>query len=91
MKKPLLILTTISLSLSAILTPASASASLPSSVEGQAIPSLAPMLEQVTPAVVSVLVEGKKMLAVNPFRNNSASSLALTLLFNRCQKDHSEA
>ncbi|MFH0257498.1 Do family serine endopeptidase [Vibrio rumoiensis] len=60
MKKPLLVLTAISLSLSAILTPISASAALPSTVEGQAIPSLAPMLEKVTPAVVSVLVEGKK-------------------------------
>lgn len=60
MKKPLLVLSAISLSLSAILTPVSASANLPNSVNGQQMPSLAPMLEQVTPAVVSVLVEGKK-------------------------------
>ncbi len=60
MKRPLLVLSAISLSLSAILTPAVASASLPSIVNGQEMPSLAPMLEQVTPAVVSVMVEGKK-------------------------------
>ncbi|WP_086982198.1 Do family serine endopeptidase [Vibrio aphrogenes] len=60
MKKPLLVLSAISLSLSAVLTPVSASATLPTSLNGQEMPSLAPMLEQVTPAVVSVLVEGKK-------------------------------
>lgn len=60
MKKPLLVLTAISLALSTTFVPASASASLPSAVNGESLPSLAPMLEQVTPAVVSVLVEGKK-------------------------------
>ncbi|KQN64346.1 MULTISPECIES: serine endoprotease DegQ [unclassified Erwinia] len=35
-------------------------ASLPSQVQGEALPSLAPMLEQVLPAVVSVHVEGSE-------------------------------
>ncbi len=33
-------------------------AAMPSQVQGQALPSLAPMLEKVLPAVVSVQVEG---------------------------------
>ncbi|MGR5132804.1 Do family serine endopeptidase [Vibrio alfacsensis] len=61
MKKPLLALTVLSLSLSAIITPISASAALPFSVDGQQLPSLAPMLEKVTPAVVSIAVEGKQV------------------------------
>lgn len=60
MKGPLLVLSTISLSLSAIFTPISASATIPNSVNGQETPSLAPMLATVTPAVVTVSVEGKK-------------------------------
>ncbi|OEF25490.1 Do family serine endopeptidase [Vibrio rumoiensis] len=60
MKGPLLVLSAVSLSLSAILTPVSASATIPNSVNGQEMPSLAPMLAKVTPAVVTVSVEGKK-------------------------------
>ena len=61
MKKPLLVLTALSLSLSSILTPIPASAALPNVVEGQAMPSLAPMLERVTPAVVSISVQGTQV------------------------------
>ncbi|WP_117235843.1 Do family serine endopeptidase [Vibrio maerlii] len=61
MKKPLLALTALSLSLSAIITPLPATAALPLSVDGQQLPSLAPMLEEVTPAVVSIAVEGKQV------------------------------
>ncbi len=61
MKKPLLALTALSLSLSAIITPLPATAALPLAVDGQQLPSLAPMLEQVTPAVVSIAVEGKQV------------------------------
>ncbi len=39
--------------------PAYAEATLPTAVNGQAVPSLAPMLEKVRPAVVSIAVEGK--------------------------------
>ncbi|WP_027713348.1 serine endoprotease DegQ [Dickeya chrysanthemi] len=39
----------------------SANAALPAVVEGQALPSLAPMLEKVLPAVVSVHVEGTQV------------------------------
>lgn len=38
-----------------------ANAALPAVVEGQALPSLAPMLEKVLPAVVSVHVEGTQV------------------------------
>lgn len=61
MKKPLLALTVLSLSLSSIITPITATAALPLSVNGEQMPSLAPMLEQVTPAVVSIAVEGTQV------------------------------
>ncbi|NOH96836.1 Do family serine endopeptidase [Vibrio sp. 99-70-13A1] len=61
MKKPLLALSIMTLSLSSIITPIQATAALPLSVNGEQLPSLAPMLEQVTPAVVSIAVEGKQV------------------------------
>lgn len=61
MKKPLLVLTALSLSLSSIITPLPAVAALPFSVDGEQLPSLAPMLERVTPAVVSISVEGTQV------------------------------
>ncbi|PWI31986.1 serine endoprotease DegQ [Vibrio albus] len=61
MKKPLLALTALTLSLSSIITPMPATAALPLAVNGEQLPSLAPMLEQVTPAVVSIAVEGKQV------------------------------
>ncbi|MBV7262031.1 MULTISPECIES: Do family serine endopeptidase [Photobacterium] len=59
MKKPLLVMTALALSISAVMSPITASAALPLAVNDQQLPSLAPMLEQVTPAVVSIAVEGK--------------------------------
>ena len=56
MKKTLL-LSALALSISIGLAPA-AQASLPAQIQGQPLPSLAPMLEKVLPAVVSVHVEG---------------------------------
>ncbi|WP_445946260.1 DegQ family serine endoprotease [Shewanella sp.] len=44
--------------LSSAFIPVSASAAIPQSVNGQMLPSLAPMLEKTTPAVVSVAVSG---------------------------------
>jgi len=61
MKKPLLVLSALTLSLSSIITPLPASAALPVAVSGEQLPSLAPMLELVTPAVVSIAVEGKQV------------------------------
>lgn len=61
MKKPLLALTVLSLSLSSIIAPLPASAALPLSVNGEQVPSLAPMLEKVTPAVVSIAVQGTQV------------------------------
>ncbi|MGF1697694.1 Do family serine endopeptidase [Vibrio lamellibrachiae] len=61
MKKPLLLLTSLILSLSSIIIPASATAALPVLVNDQALPSLAPMLDTVTPAVVSIAVEGTQV------------------------------
>jgi serine protease Do len=61
MKKPLLAVTVLSLSLSSIITPIQATAALPLSVGGEQLPSLAPMLERVTPAVVSISVEGTQV------------------------------
>ncbi|MEZ8988255.1 Do family serine endopeptidase [Vibrio breoganii] len=61
MKKPLLALSVVALSLSSIIAPLHASAALPVQVEGNELPSLAPMLERVSPAVVSVAVEGTQV------------------------------
>jgi serine protease Do/serine protease DegQ len=58
MKKPLLVLTALSLCISSIVAPLPASAALPVSVDGEQLPSLSPMLEKVMPAVVSISIEG---------------------------------
>ncbi len=61
MKKPLLVLGALSLSISAIITPIQSQAALPLAVNSQQLPSLAPMLEKITPAVVSIAVEGTQV------------------------------
>lgn len=61
MKKPLLVLSAVTLSISALFSPIPTYASLPLTISGQSLPSLAPMLESVTPAVVSIAVEGKQV------------------------------
>lgn len=48
-----------------LLTP-TAYAALPGQVDGKAIPSLAPMLEKVTPAVVNIATEGRIKQRLNP-------------------------
>ncbi|MCL2914427.1 DegQ family serine endoprotease [Shewanella corallii] len=58
MKTKITLLSAAILSTSLSLMPATATAALPMSVEGQQLPSLAPMLERTTPAVVSVAVSG---------------------------------
>ncbi|MFW9276505.1 Do family serine endopeptidase [Glaesserella parasuis] len=57
MKKSLL--TSLVLGLGVLSAPMAAHATLPTAVNGQALPSLAPMLEKVRPAVVSIAIEGK--------------------------------
>ncbi|WP_413285886.1 DegQ family serine endoprotease [Vibrio sp. MA40-2] len=61
MKKHILSLSVLALSLGTIVTPISATAALPLTIGSEQLPSLAPMLEQVTPAVVSIAVEGKQV------------------------------
>ena len=60
MKKSTLLLSALALSIGlSLAVPAPVLASLPTQVPGQgSLPSLAPMLEKVLPAVVSVKVEG---------------------------------
>ncbi|WGE32917.1 DegQ family serine endoprotease [Actinobacillus genomosp. 2] len=53
------ILASFVLGLGMFATPSIVNATLPTAVEGQAVPSLAPMIEKVRPAVVSISVEGK--------------------------------
>ncbi len=60
-KKKLLAISALALTISAFITPFAANAALPIAVNNQPIPSLAPMLEQVTPAVVSIAIEGKQL------------------------------
>ncbi len=45
---------------------ASVQAALPVYADGKELPSLAPMLEQVTPAVVNIATEGKVQVRLNP-------------------------
>jgi len=52
------------------LSVASARAALPISAQGQPVPSIAPMLEQVTPAVVNVATEGRVRVRQNPLLND---------------------
>lgn len=54
-------LSTIAISVSLALSSITAQAALPLSVNGQEMPSLAPILEGVTPAVVNISVSGKKI------------------------------
>lgn len=51
----------IALSLGLTLSTLPVHAALPTSVNGEAVPSLAPIVKQVTPAVVSIMVSGKKV------------------------------
>lgn len=53
------------LSLSLALTPAGRAA-LPAAADGKELPSLAPMLERVTPAVVNIATEGRLQVRQNP-------------------------
>ena len=48
----------------------SANAALPAALDGQPLPSLAPMLESVTPAVVNISTEGHVELRTNPLFND---------------------
>ena len=60
MKKRNFVLTGIALGLSVLTTPMISQAEIPTVIEGQQVPSLAPMLEKVLPSVVSISVEGKQ-------------------------------
>lgn len=57
-KKSLLTLSALALAISTTMTALPATAALPTTVAGESLPSLAPMLEAVSPAVVSIAVEG---------------------------------
>ncbi|MCC5860231.1 MAG: DegQ family serine endoprotease [Ectothiorhodospiraceae bacterium] len=48
------------------LLPAQVAASLPDAVDGEPLPSLAPMLERTTPAVVNIATSGRVQLRENP-------------------------
>ncbi|WP_417344995.1 Do family serine endopeptidase [Ferrimonas sp.] len=61
MKKSVAVLTAALLSAGLSLFPATSQAALPMAVDGQQLPSLAPMIEQVGPAVVSVSVSGTQV------------------------------
>ena len=52
--------------IAALVVTGPARAALPGAVDGQELPSLAPMLEQVTPTVVNIATEGRVRLRQNP-------------------------
>ena len=43
---------------------------LPQSIDGQVVPSLAPMLDKVTPAVVNIATEGHVKVQTSPLMND---------------------
>ena len=45
-------------------------AALPAAVDGQPLPTLAPMLENITPAVVNIATEGRVQIRQNPLFND---------------------
>jgi len=49
---------------------ASVYAVLPEEIDGETMPSLAPMVEQVTPAVVNIATEGRVQIRQNPLLND---------------------
>lgn len=69
MKTKLSLLSAIMLSSSLLIAPSISYAKLPVAVDGQQLPTLAPMLEKVTPGVVSIQVSGAKEVRrrVDPF------------------------
>ncbi|MFO6423273.1 Do family serine endopeptidase [Motilimonas sp. KMU-193] len=72
MKKSVSVLTAIALSTAMAFGSISAQAAHPLHVDGQNLPSLAPLLEQVSPAVVNISVAGTKVTRQNipePFRH----------------------
>ena len=69
MKLKLSLLSTAIFSTALLLSPTAVEAKLPVAVDGQSLPTLAPMLERVTPGVVSIQVSGAKEVRrrVDPF------------------------
>lgn len=69
MKTKFTVLSAAILSATILVSPAISHAKLPVSVNGQQLPTLAPMLERVTPGVVSIRVSGSKQVRqrVDPF------------------------
>ncbi len=65
MQRPLLSATLLALSLT-ITLPLPVLAALPAAMDGQPLPTLAPMLEQATPAVVNIATESRVALRRNP-------------------------
>jgi len=61
MKQYTRVITAAALAISAALSPYAAEAALPLSISGQELPTLAPLLEEVTPAVVNISVAGTKI------------------------------
>lgn len=53
-----------------LISPYLTNAALPQAVENQEMPSLAPMLDNVTPAVVNIATEGRVQLKQNPLFND---------------------
>lgn len=53
-----------------IATPSATQAALPTEVDGQPVPSLAPLLEEVTPAVVNIYSRTRVQVQMSPFAND---------------------
>lgn len=62
---PLMVLANLLIFVTSLIS-SSVQAALPAYVDGKELPSLAPMLEQVTPAVVNIATEGKVQVRLNP-------------------------
>ncbi len=68
--RPIILTATITIALLASLTGTVASAAIPAYVEGQPIPSLAPMIEKTRPAVVNIATRGSVDVQNHPLLND---------------------
>ena len=66
---------------------AGAQAALPATVEGQALPSLAPMVERATPAVVNIATEGMSSSAPTRCSTTPSSAASSTCRTSPCAQD----
>lgn len=74
MNRVVLSLATTLAALASLTAPAVVLADLPTQVNGSVVPSLAPMLQPVIPAIVNIMATGRSVLGEDPFSENAPPS-----------------